>query len=157
AVLAITSTTPIVFVSGDPVGRGLVKSLAKPGGNLTGLSVASPELTAKRLEFLRQVAPQFRRVAYLANPARPTVGPQLQQAAEAAAASLGVQLVALNVSDAGELKRALAAMRRSRADGVLISSDPLFVVYQGQIAQALRETRLPAMFAYQESHDARVL
>lgn len=157
AVSAATSTIPIVFVSGDPVGRGLVKSLAKPGGNSTGLSVASPDLTAKRLEFLRQVVPQFRRVAYLANPARPTVGPQLQQAAEAAAASLGVRIVALNASDAGELKKALAAIRRSRADGVLISSDPLFAVYQAQIAQAIRETKLPAIFPYQESHDDGVL
>ena len=157
AASAATSTIPIVFVSGDPVGRRLVKNLAQPGGNSTGLSITSPDLSAKRLEFLRQVVPKFRRVAYVGNPTRLTVGPQLQQAAEAAAASFGVQLVALNAGDAGELKKALARIPRSQADGVLISSDMLFTVYQAQIAQAIREAKLPAIFPYQESHDAGVL
>lgn len=153
AASAATSTIPIVFMSGDPVGRGLVKSLAQPGGNSTGLSVTSPDLTAKRLEFLRQVVPRFRHIVYVGNSASPAVGPQLQQAAEAAAASVGVQLVTLNASDAAELKKALGAIRLSRADGVLISSDLLFAVYQAQIAQAIREAKLPAIFPYQESHE----
>src|SRR3954462_6153769 len=102
AALEASATTPVVFTSGDPVGAGFVSSLAKPGGNGTGLSVLSTQLNQKGLELLHELAPRARRILYLMNSSNP-LGVQDRDAVQAAAQTLGVQMVILNARNANEL------------------------------------------------------
>ena len=156
AALDATKTVPVVFVSGDPIGTGLAASLARPGGNATGVSTLSPELIAKRLEFLRLVAPRARRIVYLMNSSNPNSAP-IFEGAQRAAKTLGVQLVKLDARNAAEVRAALHAIRPSAAEAVLVTGDNLFVVHKADIARAVRRARLPAMFPWREDHDAGVL
>ena len=110
-----TSTIPIVFAAGiDPVAEGLVASLARPGGNITGLSSIAPEVVGKELELLKETAPKVSRVAVLWNPANVTNAPQLREA-EGAARALGVELRSLEARSSTEIDAAFAAMARQRA------------------------------------------
>jgi len=109
-----TTKIPIVMiVLVDPVAAGVVASLARPGGNITGLSHIGPELVGKHLELLKEVVPKISRVAALGNPANPGTAPQLQEA-KAAAQALGLQLQAVEARGPSELDRAFAAMTRTR-------------------------------------------
>ena len=148
AALDITAA-PVVFVSGDPVASGLAESLARPGGNATGISILSTELTAKRLELLHQLAPRVRRIAYLMNPANP-IGPQQFEDAQRTARALGLELVKLDASNAGELDTALRTLSRSSADGVLVTGDALFYLNKAKIASVIGKAKLPAMFPGKE-------
>jgi len=152
AALETTTKTPVVFLSGDPVASGLAASLARPGGNATGVSVVLTELTAKRLELLLQVAPRARRIVCLVNSANPA-GEQQLEATQKAALMLGVQIVVLDARNEGELKAALRALSRSRADGVLVTGDILFRANKSRVAYAIRQARLPATFPFREYHD----
>src|ERR1700737_3948148 len=110
-----TGTIPIVMVSvGDPVGNGLVASLARPGGNVTGTSFLTSALVGKQLELLKQITPHASRLAFLVNPANPGLPLALEEA-KAAAHSLGVQLQAVEARRPADLERAFAAMTRERA------------------------------------------
>src|SRR5262249_60584549 len=121
------STLPIVRPgSADPVGQGLVASLARPGGNITGVSLMIAELPGKRLELLKETVPQSTRVAVLANPAF-EVYPLYLHNLTVAARALGLHLQVVEVSRAEELAPAFAAMTREHADALLVLADPLLM------------------------------
>jgi putative ABC transport system substrate-binding protein len=138
------------------VASGLANSIARPGRNATGVSGVLTELTAKRLELLRQVVPRARRIAYLTNSSNPTAAPQ-RESAQKAARTLGVQLVYLDARNVDELTSALGAISRSAANGVLISGDALLHANKARIAQAVRKARLPSVSPYRDYHEEGVL
>jgi putative ABC transport system substrate-binding protein len=123
-----TATIPIVFgVPEDPVRLGLVASLARPGGNATGVSFFSAELAAKRLEFLRDLVPTVKRVAVLLNPAEPTIAAANLRDVEAAASAAAVQIRVFNATTVAEIDTAFAALASERPEALLISSGLLFL------------------------------
>jgi putative ABC transport system substrate-binding protein len=139
-----TPTIPIVMAgSGDAVATGLVASLARPGGNVTGLTDAVPELMAKWLELLKEAVPRIERVAVLLNPDNPTAAPD-RRTMEATARSLNVELHSVELRRQSEMDDAFAAMAKSRVDGVLVSTDSLFNVNLRAIAGLAVKRRLPA-------------
>ena len=149
-----TSVIPLVMASvADPVGMGLVASLARPGGNITGLSDFNTGVVAKRLEFLREVVPSVSRVAALLNPANPSNPPQLRLT-QAAAATLGVTLLAFEAQRADEIDRAFAAIKTERPGALLIIGDPLLGTYAKMIAELSTKSRLPAIHSTREFPDA---
>ncbi len=151
AVMAATSTIPIVFVSGDPVATGLVKSLAKPGSNATGVSVASPEMTAKRLDLLHQLMPRARRIAFLRNPSSAMLELQFAEA-QKAARHLGMRLETFDARNAPEIDVSLRAIQRSAPDAILVASDLGLLTENARIASAIRKARIPAVFPWREYH-----
>jgi len=150
--LATTTTVPVVFHVGDPVAMGMAASLAKPGGNGTGVSVISTELIVKRLELLHQLVPKAKRVLFLSNPSNP-MATQLLDKLQKAARSLELHLETLNARNIPEIDAALPRMRRTVADICLVGGDLLFLAEKGRISWAIRENKLPAVFAYREFHD----
>jgi putative ABC transport system substrate-binding protein len=147
--LEASTTVPIVFGSGDPVATGLAASLARPGGNATGVSVLSTELYPKRLEYLHWLAPRARRIAFLMNSSNPIAVTQLE-ATQKAAPSLGVQLVKLDARNERELRSVLHALERGAADGAIVTNDLVYRSTASQVAQVLRKARLPAIFPYRQ-------
>ena len=143
------AAVPIVFVSSDPVGSGLVTSLARPGGNATGVSSTGPDLVAKRLQLLRQLAPRARRIGCLVNTSNPVGSLQWEQAKKTARA-LHVELLELDAHDGAEMEAALHALARSTLDGLLVLGDNLFLANRGKIARAVRTAKLPAMTPVRE-------
>ncbi len=119
-----TDTIPIVIGNaGDPVGTGLVASLARPGGNVTGLSVLNTELSGKRLELLKEVVPRLSRVAVLLNPANP-INPLQVAEIQSAALALGVTLLPLEVKKADDIDRGFIAMKKERTGALIVLGDP---------------------------------
>src|SRR5438132_6738971 len=151
-----TTTVPIVMaVSGDPVGEGLVASLARPGGNITGLSSRAPEVSGKRLELLKEAVPQLSRVAALWHRDAP-VGPYVK-ATQAAAQALGLQLQALAVGSPDEFDQAFAAMTREHADALVVLPSAQFFSHQHvaeRVAALAMTHRLPTMFGGREVTEA---
>ena len=150
-----TSTIPIVLAaSGDPVGNGLVGSLARPGGNITGMSLMTPELSAKRLELLKDMVPTVARVAVLWNPDNPLA--QLHwRDLEVAAPKLHVQLQAVEVRRATDLERAFATVAGWQADALLVIEDPtLLPALQTEIVDFAVRHRLPTMTGVRSLVDA---
>jgi putative ABC transport system substrate-binding protein len=146
AARAATRTIPIVMVvTGDPVAHGLVASLARPGGNITGLHYYATELSAKRLELLKETVPGLARVAVLAHPA--TVHLTLPDT-EAAARALGLQLQILQVGAPDEFERAFSAMNKERAGAVLVLPDVMLSMQGRQLAELAARNRLPSMYAF---------
>jgi putative tryptophan/tyrosine transport system substrate-binding protein len=144
-----TTTIPIVMVGiSDPVGSGLVASLARPGGNITGLSVMRPELVGKHLEILREVLPTISRVAVLWNPANPVAALNVR-ATEVAAQALGVQLYLQEARGPDAFDRAFAAMTRAHAGALLVLGDPVFVQHRRRLAELAATSRLPTMYQIQ--------
>jgi putative tryptophan/tyrosine transport system substrate-binding protein len=140
-----TRTIPIVMsLVNDPVGSGLVPSLAHPGGNVTGTSVISPDLLGKQLQLLKEVVPKVSRVAFLRHPANPASAANLREA-EAAARVLGVRLQTLEARNPQEIDSAFAAMTRERAGALLIHADALFGNQRRQIAELATKRRLPSI------------
>jgi len=149
-----TSTIPIVVAAtGDPVAEGLVASIARPGGNITGLASIGPEVVGKQLELLKEVAPKASRVFVLQNPSNQGHPAVLRQA-EGAARALGVQLHILQARTPPEIEAAFAAMRSQRARGVLVLRDPLFVAQRTQVAALAAKSRLPAVYGIREHAEA---
>jgi putative tryptophan/tyrosine transport system substrate-binding protein len=150
-----THTIPIVMAgTADPVGQGLVASLARPGGNITGLSLLMAELPGKGLELLKETVPQSARVAVLANPADPTSEARMNNLRMAAQA-LGLHLRVLEVRSADELDTAFAAMTREGADALIVLSDvALMNPLRGRIAALAAQSRLPAMYDWRMYVDA---
>jgi putative tryptophan/tyrosine transport system substrate-binding protein len=145
AVQLTTRTIPIVMsLVNDPVGSGLVASLARPGGNVTGLTVMSPDLAGKQLQLLKEVVPEVSRVAVLRNPDNPA-GTAMLREAEAAAQALGVQLQTLEARNPPEIDSAFAAMTRERAGALLILPDGVFLSQRSQIAELAMKRRLPSI------------
>jgi putative tryptophan/tyrosine transport system substrate-binding protein len=145
-----TNTIPIVMAfSGDPVGTGLVASIARPGGNLTGLSFMSPELSAKRLELLREAFPKVTRVATLWNPDDPVYALELQRT-EAAARGLGISLQPIEVRGVADFEAAFASMARHRADALIVFAHTLTILNQRRLVELANRDRLPTMYGLRE-------
>jgi putative tryptophan/tyrosine transport system substrate-binding protein len=149
-----TRTIPIVMsVVIDPVGSGLVPSLARPGGNVTGLSLMTSDLVGKQFEVLKEVVPEVSRVALLWNPANPGSAPQLREA-EVAARALGIRLQTLEAREPQEIDRAFAAMTREQAGALVVLADAIFINQRRQIAELAAERRLPAVYVALEHAEA---
>ena len=154
AAKSATQTIPVVMVAaGDPVGSGLVASLARPGGNLTGLSLMLPELQGKRLQLLKEVLPRVSRVAVLTNPGNPIHGTFWKET-QVAARKLGVQLQSLEVRGPEDFQGAFAAATRARAGALFTFDDPLTSGYRTRIVALAAKSRLPAMYGFREFPDA---
>jgi putative ABC transport system substrate-binding protein len=149
-----TRTIPIVMtLVSDPVESGVVANLARPGGNVTGLSLMHPELSRKRLALLKELLPKVSRVAVLSNPSNPITPPLLRET-EAAARALGVQLQVVEVRDSAGLDSAFPAMTRERAGALVVIPDFLFMDQRRRIVDLAAKSRLPAMYAWREPVDA---
>ncbi len=152
-----TNTIPIVMTNaGDPVGSGLVTSLARPGGNVTGQSLLNPALVGKQLELLKEVVPKVARAAVLTNPGNPARALMLTEA-EAAMRLLGLQFQVLDARGPAEFEAAFSAMRTERAGALLILSDPMFVGERRRLADLAARSRLPAVSGLRELVDAGIL
>src|SRR6516162_9156218 len=148
-----TSVIPIVFArAGDPVANGLVASLARPGGNVTGLSVQSDELAGKRIEILREVVPSLRRVAILANVDNPLSVLELGEV-QAAARTLGLEFDALEIRRAEDIVPAFEAIK-GRAEALYVCPDGLVDANKIRINTLALGARLPTMYAYREYVEA---
>jgi putative ABC transport system substrate-binding protein len=138
-------TAPIVFaVAGDPVGTGLVTSLARPGGNVTGLTDIAPEIAGKRLELLREAVPGITRIAVLWNPANPSAAPQMKDTG-AVAHSLGLHIRSLELTDASQLEGAFVTAVQYQARAVIVLSDGALYGRRVQIGQLAAKHRLPCV------------
>jgi putative tryptophan/tyrosine transport system substrate-binding protein len=145
-----TRTIPIVMIPlGDPVGTGLVASLARPGGNVTGLTFMATGLAAKRLELLKAAVPRIARVLVLSYLEDPIAVPQIREL-ESAAKSLGVKLLVRDISTADDLPAAFDAGVRERADGVLTTAESIFVVERERVVQLAAQHRMPGMYSYKQ-------
>jgi putative tryptophan/tyrosine transport system substrate-binding protein len=149
-----TSTIPIVFnVGGDPVEFGLVASLARPGGNLTGTSFMSTELMPKRLELLTELVPQTRVIALLVNPNNPVTERIMRDVPEASRAK-GLQLHILKAGSDAEIDDALATLAQMHADALLVSSDALFTSHREQLVALTVRQAIPAIYSSREAAEA---
>ena len=155
AAKAATMTIPIVFLSAeDPVRLGLVASLAQPGGNLTGVNFLNNELSAKRLELLRDLVPAATRVAVLVNPANAAnAEPQLRDV-EPAAGAMGLQIQVLSASTSQEIDAAFATFVRERPDALFVAGDPFFVIRRVQLATLAARHAIPATFGSRDIAEA---
>jgi putative ABC transport system substrate-binding protein len=136
---------PIVcFLCGDVIGTGLVQSLARPGGNITGLTSINPATSGKRLELLKEVVPRLGSVALMWNSRNPVSGPEVKES-EAAAKALGLQVRSIGVSDPASYKDAFAAMASERVQGLVIISDATFYGQRRQIAALAQAHAIPAV------------
>src|SRR4029453_10758848 len=154
AVQQASTTTPIVIAAADdPLAAGLVASLARPGANITGLSLMTPDLTPKRLELLKEILPGLTRVAVLWNSANPISEPELRKA-EAAARSLGLQLQSLGMRDPHEFATAFSSMKREHAGVVFMLPDAMFFGRRNEIVDLAESSRLPLVAHLREFADA---
>jgi len=149
-----TQTIPIVMaVSGDAVGTGLVQSLARPGGNITGLTRMTRDLDGKRLELLKEVVPSLSRVAILLNPANP-ISARGWSEAQSPAKALRLKLEPAEVKAAEEFEAAFAAIARQRPGGLFIIADQFLLAHRTQIVDFGARRSLPAIYPYSEFVDA---
>lgn len=146
-----TSTVPLVMggVAANPVETGLVASLARPGGNVTGMSMMTSQLGGKRLELFREIMPGLSRVAVLWNPSNPAYGPVLREL-EAAALGMRIEIRRLEVRAPADFEAAFEAATRQRAEALIVPADPLTTNRQGVIAALALKHRLPAIMEYRE-------
>ncbi len=155
AAKASTTTVPIVFlVIEDPVRLGLVASLARPGGNATGINILSGELAAKRVELLRELVPAATRVAVLVDPAAPASVETTVKDLAAAARGLGLQIQILNASTSHEIDAAFATFVRDRPDALFVGNDPFFTSRRVQLANLAARYALPMTSAVREITEA---
>jgi putative ABC transport system substrate-binding protein len=154
AVKTATSTVPVVLAAvGDPVGTGIVPNLARPGGNITGLSAIAPDLEGKRLELLREVVPHLAHVAFFLNPATEFHTASMRQAL-AAAKALNIKLKPSEVRKSEDLDAAFASTVKEKPDGLLILADRIYVHNRQRIMDFATEHRLPSVSAYRELVEA---
>lgn len=150
----VTATIPIVFAShADPIGTGHVASLARPGGNLTGLTIVMSETSAKSLEVLREALPGLSRAGVIWDPATPSHVPALK-AVETMAQALKIPLVAHPVRSPADIEGALATIARERCGGVVVLSTPLYMANARRLAEVALERKLPTMFGPAEHAEA---
>jgi putative ABC transport system substrate-binding protein len=146
AAKAATSTIPIVFAAGgDPIKGGLVASLNRPGGNVTGVSLFIAELAAKRLELLREIVPQSTAIGVLVNPNNPT-GVAEAHDVEARATALGLSVTLFNVRGASEMEQTFAAVAQGRIQAVLVTNDPFLIDLKDQLVQIAAAGALPIVY-----------
>ena len=149
-----TNVIPVVFwFSGDPVEAGLIQSLARPGGNATGMTFLAYELVGKRVELLKEAVPRVSRVAVLANPAHPGEQRELQET-QTTAAALGTTLQYHQVRDTADFDGAFNAMIKEKANALLVFPDALTNAHREQIAAFATKQRLPSMFGWKEYVEA---
>ena len=150
-----TSSIPVVMIfPSDPVAMGLVASLRRPGGNITGTTLtAGPEIVGKKLQILKETIPGVSRVAVLLNPADPGWATQMREA-DAAARSLGIRLQQMEARSPEEFKGAFAAMARERAQALLVAGGTTFLVHRTNLAELAVKGRLPTMYGNRESVEA---
>jgi ABC-type uncharacterized transport system substrate-binding protein len=155
AAKAATTTIPIVFIaSDDPVRMGLVASIARPGGNLTGINFFSGELTAKRLELLHELVPAAIRVVVLVNPANTVNVEATSREVGAAARAIGLQIQILNASTIGEINAAFATFVRERPDAVFVGIDPFFNSRRTQLVHLATRYAVPASYPARDFAEA---
>jgi putative ABC transport system substrate-binding protein len=148
AAKAATATIPIVFgVGQDPVQLGLVASLARPGGNASGINFFAQEVVAKRLRLLHDLVPKTVRIAVLVNPANASTAEATLRDVQQAAPSLGLQIKILNATTIGEIDAAFASLARERSDALFVAPDSFFVSRRGQFATLTARDRIPAAYS----------
>jgi putative tryptophan/tyrosine transport system substrate-binding protein len=148
AAKAATTTIPIVFLMNeDPVRLGLVASLARPGGNLTGINIFSAELAAKRLDLLRELVPGAARVGVLVNPVNATTTESTLRDVEPAARAIGLQIQVLNARTSREIDAAFATFVRERSDAVFVGADSFFVSRRVQLTNLAVRHAVPAIYS----------
>src|SRR5258707_7088277 len=155
AAKAATTTIPIVFgIGDDPVKLGLVSSLARPGGNATGINIFLQEITAKRLGLLHELVPKAVRIAVLVNPANtPSAEAALRDIPEAARA-IGLQIQVLNASTSREIEAAFATLVRDRADALFVAPDTFFISRRVQFTTLAARHGIPAAYSTREEGEA---
>jgi len=154
AAKAVTTTIPIVFaINEDPVRVGFVASLARPGGNLTGINFLNAELVAKRLELLRELVPAATRLAVLVNPSTGNIDAALKDA-ELAARAIGLQSEVFNASANREIDAAFAALARERPDALFVASDPFFLGRRVQLVNLASRHAIPATYSSRDYAEA---
>jgi putative tryptophan/tyrosine transport system substrate-binding protein len=143
---AATQTIPIVFTAnGDPISEGLVASLRRPGGNVTGITIFGPAAVTKRVQLMHQLVPQATTIAYLMNPNHPS-GEIEMSAAQTAARSLGKEMPVFRASNERELDTAFATMVQQQTDALVVASDPFYWSQRGELASLAARHRLPAIY-----------
>src|SRR5215469_2762515 len=141
-----TDTIPIVMSAGDPIGSGIVSELARPGRNVTGMSVQMAEQEGKRLELLKKLLPSFSRVAVLSNPSNPYCDIAVGEARTA----LNLQFDLIEASDTRSLEAAFLTLDRIRPDAVLVVADPFLAGERVRIAHEMIKNKLPSIYSYHE-------
>jgi putative ABC transport system substrate-binding protein len=153
ALKATTATIPIVFAYvGDPVETGFVASLARPGGNLTGQSIVVMELSAKRLQLLKEIVPSASTIAVMWNPTNPAVTLSWQET-QGAAPLLGLRLISIEVRSAGDIAAAFDVAIQQGARGLIVLPDPLTGSHRPAIVAGAAKARLPGLYGYREFVD----
>jgi putative ABC transport system substrate-binding protein len=151
AAKAATATIPIVFgVGEDPVQLGLVASLARPGGNATGINFFSQEVVAKRLRLLHELVPKAARIAVLVNPGNASINKSALQNVQDAASTDGLQIHIINAGTIGEIDAAFAALSREGVDALFVAPDAFFISRAVQLATLAARDRIPAAYAVRE-------
>jgi len=154
AVRRATSTIPIVMVAvGDPVGSGFIASLARPGGNITGLSAVAVDLSAKLMELFVELVPGMKRVGVVRNPNNPGSTAMLRET-ENAVRKLNIQVEVVDAQTSDEFERAFAQLRAKSVDGVVLLADPTVIEHSRRIAELAQSARLPTAFQRRENVDA---
>ena len=155
AAKAATKSIPIVFLIGsDPVEIGLVASLNRPGGNLTGLAILSITVLAKRLELLHELVPTVTSIACLVDPSNRVATEAAIRELQVAALALGLRLVIVNASNQNEFETAFATTARERAGALVVASDPVFHSHADRLVALAADQRMPAIFAWPEVAEA---
>jgi putative ABC transport system substrate-binding protein len=151
-----TTTIPIVMMGdgADPVETGLIESLARPGGNVTGITLLNRELGGKRLELLKEAVPKLARVAVLYDPANPYNKRELKEVLPVPARSLGLTIQTWPVQDANALEKELAAMGKQRPDGIYSTSSRQMIAIERRIAEFALKSGLPSLYAWREAVEA---
>jgi len=151
-----TTTIPIIMMGdgADPVETGLVESLARPGGNVTGITLLNRELGGKRLELLKEAVPKLARVAVLYDPANPYNKRELKEGLPVAARSLGLTIQPWPIQDANALEKELAAMGKQRPDGMYSTSSRQMIAIERRIAEFALKSGLPSVYAWREAVEA---
>ena len=152
AAKAATQTIPIVFSLGsNPVEVGLVTSLSRPGGNLTGLTALQTAVTAKRLEIVHELLPKATRIAFLVNPVNRALAEADTKEARETARNLGLNLFVLNASSPSEIDAAFATLVREQTDALLTNSESYFMIQRDQLAALAARHAVPTMYAFREN------
>ena len=151
AAIKASSSTPVVFITGsDPVQSGLVPSLGRPGGNITGFSMIANQLMAKRFELLSELVPRIRTVALLVNPKYYSATQRTVPLVQQAASTNGVQLHILHAADEDELEPAFASLASLKADALIVGTDPFFTSRRERIVALASQYAVPAIYEWQE-------
>ena len=154
AAKSATQSIPILMIGlGDPVGTGLVDSLARPGANVTGLSQMTPSIAVKRLELLGELVPQMSRVLVLSYLSDPIAAPQVK-ALEETARSLGIRLQVRDIRTSGDLPAAFEAGVKERAQGVIVTGESIFVVNRARVVELAARHRLPSVYHHRDFVEA---